>query len=459
MMRGDRNSCFRLGGASAYEGDRLEAALELAQSGQVDYLIFDCLSEKTIIEADLRKRRGGIGYDVILEEKLRAVLPHCIKSRTKIIANGGAADVEGAARLAIKICKELNLGDVKVAYVLGDDVLDQIKALDPVVTQTGKPASALGGLVAAHAYQGAQPIVEGLQCGADIVLTGRGGDSTQFLAPMIYEFGWARDDWNLIGKGLGIGHLMECAGQLTGGYFADPGFKDVPALHRIGFPIAEVEANGDAIITKLPGTGGIVSARTCKEQLLYEIADPSNYKHNDGVVDFTTTRIEEMSPDRVRVSGTTGHPRPSTLKVVLGVLEGFVGMGRVLYGGTGAYDKARLAADVIAQRLTSLYGIDRAALQFDFIGAGALFSWDVDPSILKEVELRVSGYFETREKALKVLYEVSTLPCNGPGGVSWGRPIDQGGVEEIMGLYTTLLPREAVPFEVRELVADQCVET
>ena len=449
-----RNSTIRLGGASAYENDHLEAAVDLAQRGQVDYLIFDCLSEKTISECALRMRQGGAGYDLFLEEKLRAVLPHCVKDRTKIIANGGAADVEGAAQLAHRVCQELNLPGFKVAYVLGADVLDLVKKLDPVVSETGKRVSAFGDkLVSAHAYQGARPIVEALRRGADLVLTGRAGDSTQYLAPMIHAFEWPLDSWNLMGRALGIGHLMECAGQLTGGYYADPGRKDVPGLHSIGFPVAEVQPDGDAVITKLSETGGVVSVRICKEQLLYEIGDPGYYVHNDGVVDFTTTEFHQVGPDRVVVTGTTGHPPPATVKIVLGVLEGFVGMGRAIYGGTGAYNKARLAAEVVCKRLTSLHGVDPSLLRVDFIGANALFSWDIDPTYLKEVELRVSGHFETREKAWKLVHEVAALPCNGPTGVNWGRPIDSGGVEAIMGLYTGLLPKEAVEFEVQELVA------
>ena len=453
MRRENRKSCIRLGAGSAYENDRLEAALELAQSGEIDYLIFDCLSEKTLIDADLRKRKGGVGYDVFLETKLQALLPDCIKNGTKIIANAGAADTQGAAELTVKICRELNLAGTKVAYALGDDVFNLIKKLDPMVSETGKPVSAFGDrLVAAHAYQGARPIVEGLRRGADIVLTGRAGDSAQYLAPMIAEFDWPLDDWNLIGKGLGIGHLMECAGQLTGGYYADPGVKDVADLHRIGFPIAEVRSDGDAIITKLRGTGGLVSVRTCKEQLLYEIADPSNYVHNDGVVDFTTTELNDVGPDRVSVTGTTGHPRPPTVKISLAVQEGFVGIGRVIYGGSGAYAKARLAADVVAKRMTSVHGIDSSALRFDFIGVNSLFPWDLDPSVLKEVGLIVSGNFGTREKAGRVPYEVSALPCNGPTGVVEGRAIDQGGVEEIVSFYTALLPQESVQVDVHELI-------
>ena len=448
------NTTIRLGGGSAYEADHLDAARDLAQHGALDYLIFDCLSEKTIAECAIRKQQGGVAYDVFLEPKLRAVLAECIKNGTKIIANAGGLDVEGAARLAAKICRELELPGVKIAYVLGGDVMDLVQATDPMVRETGQPVSSLGNnLVSAHAYSGAQQIVDGLERGAHIVLTSRAGDSAQYLAPMIHDFGWALDDWNRIGKGLGVGHLLECAGQITGGYFADLEMKDVANLHRLGFPIAEVYDNGDAVITKLPGTGGVVSERTCKEQLLYEIADPGNYVHADGVVDFTNTRIRGVGSDRVSVTGTTGHPRTPTAKIALGNREGYVGLGRIVYGGTGAYEKACLAAEIVAKRLSELHGADASALRFDFIGVNALFPWKIDPSILKEVELRVAGQFANQEDAQSVLYEVSMLPCNGPAGASWGRPLDQGGVEEVIGFHSTLLPHDLIEYEVCEIIA------
>ena len=225
-------------------------------------------------------------------------------------------------------------------------------------------------------------------------------------------------------------------------------------MDRLGFPIAEVYDSGDAIITKLPGTGGVVSEHTCKEQLVYEIADPSNYLHADGVVDFTNTVIRGVGSDRVSVTGTTGHPRTPTAKIALGNREGYVGLGRIMYGGTGAYEKARLAAEIVAKRLSVLHGPDIiSALSFDFVGVNALFPWDVDPSILKEVELRVAGRFATKDAAQTVLHEVSMLPCNGPAGASWGRPLDQGGVEEVIGFYSTLLPHDAIHYEVRETTA------
>ena len=193
--------------------------------------------------------------------------------------------------------------------VLGDDVIDLVQARDLSATETGQPVSAFGErLLSANAYISAAPIVEALQRGADIVISGRAGDSTQYLAPMIHEFGWPCDDWERLGKGLGIGHLMECGAQVTGGYFPDPPYKVAPDLGRVGFPIALVEPNGDGIITKLPETGGVVNRMTCLEQLMYEIGDPANYKHTNAVVDFTTTEIADIGPDQVRVTGTGGHP-------------------------------------------------------------------------------------------------------------------------------------------------------
>lgn len=446
------DKCLRLGSCSAYENDHLDAAVALAESGKIDYLIFDCLSEKTISEANLRKIRGDIGYDVFLEEKLRAVLPGSIRHGVKLIANAGAADVEGAARVTTKVCQELGLSGVKVCYVLGDNVLNLVKNQNPIVRETGEKISTFGDkLISAHVYEGAETIVQSLGRGADIVLTGRAGDSAQFLAAMIHEHGWSFNDQDLIGKGLGIGHLLECAGQATGGYHADPNIKKVPNLEFLGFPIANVYPNGDAIITKLPDTGGIVNTRTVTEQLVYEIDDPANYIHTDGIVDFTTTEITEIGKNQVLVSKTTGHSRPQNLKVVIGVLEGFVGMGRAVYCGSRAYDKARLAGEVVVKRMSTLYGVDSSTLQVDIIGANAIFNWDLDLSALKEVELRITGRFKTRQQAWKLMYTVSELPCNGPTGIAWGRPLDQGGVEEIISLYTLLLPQEAVRFSIHEI--------
>ncbi len=445
---------IRIGAGSAHEGDDLDAARLLAEKGELDYIVFDCTSEKAISLALIRRENGLPAFDSQLEAKLRAVAPACIRNGTKIIANAGGFDPVGAGELAAEVCRSLGLKNVRIAYVTGSEVSDQVRRLNPPVLETGRPVAELGNeMIGALAYGGADAVRRALESGADIVITQRAGDSEQFLAPMMHEFGWRDDDWNRIACGLGIGHLVECAAQITGGYFYDPGLKDVPDMHRLGFPIVEVEESGSAVITKLPGTGGVVNEQTCKEQLLYEIGDPHNYRHASGVVDFTTTTVRQEGPDRVRIEGTTGHPRSSEARVALAVREGYMGMGRIIYGGTGCYEKAQKAAEVMRLQLRERCGVEDKDMRFDYIGVNALFDWGVDTSKVREVELRIAARFMTLQEARKVQYFASQLPCNGPAGGAWGRPIDQGGVEQIITFYSTLLPQDAIDYQLHTLTS------
>ncbi len=445
---------IRLGAGSAHEGDDLDAAALLAEKGKLDYIVFDCTSEKAISLALIRRSNGLPAFDAQLEAKLRAVAPACIRNGTKIIANAGGFDPVGAAQRAAEVCRDLGLEGVRIAYATGADVSDIVRQKDPLVRETGKPVSSLGNdMLGALAYGGGDAIREALKGGADIVITQRAGDSEQFLAPMMHEFGWTDSDHDKIACGLGVGHLAECAAQLSGGYFSDPGYKAVPDLHRLGFPIVEMDETGSATITKLPGTGGVISEETCKEQLLYEIGDPTDYVHATGIVDFTTTRIRQVGPDAVRVEGTTGRPRTSDARVALAVREGYMGMGRIVYGGTGAYAKAQQAAEMVRRQLKERCGVADADMRFDYIGVNALFDWGVDPSTVMEVELRIVGRFLTLPEARKVQYFASQLPCNGPAGGAWGRPIDQGGVEEIITFYSTRLPHDDIDYKLHRLVS------
>lgn len=445
---------LRLGAGSAHEGDDLDAARTVAEDGKCDYIAFDCSSEKAISFAFQRRLNGLPAYDDKLEPKLRAVLPGCRRNGTTILLNAGALDPEGAGKLAAEVCRDMGFKGVRIAYVSGADVSDLVRQKDPIVRETGKPVSTLGNdMIGALAYGGTEAILEALRGGADIVITQRAGDSEQFVAPMMHAFGWLADDWDKIGSGLGIGHLLECGAQLTGGFFADPGVKEVVGLHRLGFPIAEVEPDGSAVITKVPGTGGLIDERTTKEQLMYEIGDPARYVHAPGIVDFTTTSVRQVGPDRVRVEGTTGHPRTDTARVALAVREGWIGMGRVIYGGPGCYRKAKLAEQIVTRQLTERFKARREDLRFDYIGYNALFDWGVDPETLREIELRVTGRFMTRDEARKVQMLVSQLPVSGPAGAAWGRPIDQGGVEEIVTFYSTLLPHADIRYRVNRIVS------
>jgi hypothetical protein len=457
--RDDAGRVLRLGCGSGFGTDYLEGAVDLVTRGNVDYLIFDWISERTLIEATRWKLEGGVGYDPEMEDRLRVLLPLCAAAGVKIITNWGAADVETAAFRTQAIAQEIGVGDIRIAYILGSDVLSVVEQTDPVCAESERPISELGSpVVAAHAYQGAVPIVKALAGGADIVISGRAGDSAQYLAPMMHEFGWSPEDWRLIGKGLAIGHIVECGPHATGGYFADPGVKDVPYLYRVGLPIAEVRPNGDAIITKLPGTGGVCSIRTCTEQIVYEIGDPSRYIHTDGVVDFSSTTLREDEPDRVLVTGTEGSERPPMVKVNLGIREGFSGVCQTVYSGTGAYSKARLAASIVVARLATAKGLPedevRTLLDIGYIGVNSVFDWtdaERDADELREVGLRICGRFSTRAEAQQLVNYMFALSSAGPSGVTHGREVAMGGVEEIFGLYTTYLPQASVVFDTHFL--------
>ncbi len=364
---------IRIGSGAGYSGDRIEPAVELAEKGDIQYLVFECLGERTVALAQqARLKNPESGYDPLLEERMRAVLPLCAARGIKIITNMGAANPEAAARKTAEIAKSLGLRGLKVAAVLGDDVLDACKDGDLPIMEFEGTIKQLGNrLLSANAYLGAEPMAEALRGGADVVITGRASDPALFLAPMIHAFGWALDDWNLLGQGTVAGHLLECAGQITGGYFADPGYKDVPDLARLGFPIGEVGEDGSLVVTKVAGSGGAVTARTCKEQLLYEVHDPARYLQPDVAADFSQVRIEEIAADRVRVSGGRGARRPDTLKVSVGYVDGYIGEGQISYAGPGALARGRLALEIVRERL-KLTGVAASELRFDLIGVDSL---------------------------------------------------------------------------------------
>src|SRR5262249_17387325 len=364
---------IRIGSGAGYSGDRIEPAIELAEKGDIEYLVFECLGERTVALAQqARMKNPESGYDPLLEERMRAVLPLCASKGIKIVTNMGAANPEAAARKTAEIAKSLALSSLKIAAVVGDDVLEACKQRDfPILEFDGSIRQLGNRLLSANAYLGAEPMAQALTQGAEVVITGRASDPALFLAPMIHAFGWAMDDWNLLGQGTVAGHLLECAGQITGGYFADPGYKDIPDLARLGFPIGEVGADGSLVITKVSGSGGAVTARTCKEQLLYEVHDPKKYLQPDVVADFSQVSVDEIAPDRVGVSGGRGTQRTPTLKVSVGYVDSFIGEGQISYAGPGALARGRLALEIVRERL-KLTGVATSELRFDLIGVDAL---------------------------------------------------------------------------------------
>ncbi|MBR8061965.1 DUF1446 domain-containing protein [Burkholderia ambifaria] len=433
----------RIGAGAGYSGDRIEPAVELAEHGQLDYLVFECLAERTIaIAQQARRKDPSLGYDPLLDARMQAVLPVAAAKGVRIVSNMGAANPRAAARRTAQIARSLGLAGLKVAAVEGDDVLDVVLRGALRFEESGDEVAAYRErIVSANAYLGAAPIVDALAAGADVVLTGRVADPSLFAAPLIHAFGWRMDDWDTLGAATVVGHLLECAGQVTGGYFADPGYKDVPDLARLGFPIGEVAADGSVVITKVPHAGGRVSAATCKEQLLYEIHDPAHYLQPDVVADFTRVAVVEEAPDRVRVTGGRGTARPDTLKVSVAYVDGHIGEGQISYGGPGALARARLALDIVRERL-ALTGVAATELRFDLIGVDALYG-DATPAVRgepAEVRVRVAGRATTADEAARIGNEVETLYTNGPAG--------GGGAfkstREVIAVQSVLLPRAAV---------------
>ncbi|MET1535297.1 acyclic terpene utilization AtuA family protein [Burkholderia sola] len=433
----------RIGAGAGYSGDRIEPAVELAEHGQLDYLVFECLAERTIaIAQQARRKDPALGYDPLLDARMHAVLPIAAAKRVRIVSNMGAANPRAAARRTAQIAQSLGIAGLKVAAVEGDDVLDVVLRGAFRFEESGDDVAAYRDrIVSANAYLGAAPIVDALAAGADVVMTGRVADPSLFAAPLIHAFGWRMDDWDALGAATVVGHLLECAGQVTGGYFADPGYKDVPNLARLGFPIGEVAADGTVVITKVPHAGGRVSAASCKEQLLYEIHDPARYLQPDVVADFTRVAVAEEAADRVRVTGGRGTARPDTLKVSVAYVDGWIGEGQISYGGPGALARARLALDIVRERL-ALTGVAASELRFDLIGVDALYG-DATPAVRgepAEVRVRVAGRAANAAEAARIGNEVETLYTNGPAG--------GGGAfkstREVIAVQSVLLPRAAV---------------
>jgi hypothetical protein len=443
---------IRIGSGAGYSGDRIEPAVELAEKGDIQYLVFECLGERTVALAQqARMKNPESGFDPLLEERMRAVLPICAAKGIKIVTNMGAANPEGAAKKTAEIARSLGLSSLKIAAVVGDDVLDACKQGDLPIMEFDGTIRKLGNrLLSANAYLGAEPMAEALRGGADVVITGRASDPALFLAPMIHAFGWAMDDWNLLGQGTVAGHLLECAGQITGGYFADPPYKDIPDLARLGFPIGEVGEDGSLVITKVRGSGGAVTARTCKEQLLYEVHDPRQYIQPDVVADFSQVSVEEIAPDRVRVSGGRGSKRTGTLEVSVGYVDSFIGEGQISYAGPGAQARGRLALEIVRERL-KLTGVAASELRFDLIGVDSLHGAQVSARAQEpysepyEVRVRVTGRTENLREAVRIGNEVETLYTNGPaaGGGAWK------SARDVVAVASVLLPRELAKPQVR----------
>ena len=431
---------MRIGAGAGFSGDRLEPAAVLAERGGIRYLVLECLGERTVALAQLRKRKDPTrGYDPLLERRLELLLPLLKRHGVRLVTNMGAANPLAAADAIIAIAKAQKT-PIRVAVVTGDDVLSKIGPDEPAL-ESGTPISRYGELVSANAYLGAAALLPALQSGADIIITGRVADPSLFVAPMAHAYGWQLDDFDRLARGTSVGHLLECAGQLCGGYYAEPGPKDVPDMAHLGFPYADVDSDGNASLSKVEDTGGRITLATAKEQLLYEVTDPFGYVTPDVIADFSTVTLSETGPNRVEVRGATGKGRPPKLKVSVGYHAGYVGEGEISYGGANAVSRARLAGEIVCQRLGKAF----PDMRIDLIGSTSLHGESFDRREEPyEVRLRVAARASTPERAMIVGEEVEALYTNGPAGGGGTRKY----VQEQIGIVSTLIERERVPTKV-----------
>ncbi len=444
-----------IGCAAGFSGDRIDAAGPVVDSlaarlqalhaaDQPDaaaFLIFECLAERTLALAQLRCRADPhSGYEPLLDAMLRPVLARCLQHGIGIVSNFGAANPLAAARHIRRMAQELGLPAPRIAVVHGDDLSGP--AQRPLL-QAALGAQLDGkAVVSANAYIGAEPIAAALAAGAQIVVAGRVADPALAVGPALQHFGWRTDDWLHLGRATMVGHLLECGAQVCGGYFADPGFKDVPGLHDLGYPIAEIDAFGDCVIGKADGSGGLVSVATVTEQLLYELHDPAAYLTPDVTADISQAQLEQIGPDRVALRGVQGHARPDHLKVNVCYEGGWLAEGEISYAGPRAEARARLAADVLRQRLPQLQ------LRVDLIGVLSVLADDAGQLLAatpsgdaRDVRLRVAASHADRAQAQRLGQEVTALYTCGPAG--------GGGVRTSLtprlNTLSCLVPRAAVP--------------
>ncbi|MDF3856237.1 acyclic terpene utilization AtuA family protein [Paracoccus pantotrophus] len=416
----------RIGCGAGFADDRTDAAVpivaELARHDGPRFLIFETLAERTLALAQIARRRdpdAGAGAGV--ERFLRPVLADCLKHGIRIVSNFGAANPVAAARIVRRLAAELGHPRIRIAVVEGDDVGDAFSIPELAAREVmGDYLACHPQVISANAYIGAAQIAEGLDMGADIVVAGRVSDPSLALGPLIHAFGWGAEDWDRLAAGTLVGHLLECGSQVTGGYFADPGVKDVPDLDRVGYPIAEVREDGRFVITKPGGTGGRVDRATVTEQLLYEIHDPAAYLTPDVVMDVGAVTIHQDGPDRVSVAGVRGKPRPETLKATVCIDGGMLAEGEISYAGPNAAARGRLAIEVLRKRLARSHpGLHVRA---DLIGVASLFN-DSDGQVLdgldlsaSDVRVRIAAQSFDRRALETMLDEVRALYCAGPAG-------------------------------------------
>lgn len=443
-------SVFRIGTGAGFSSDRLEPAIDLVERGELNAIVLECLGERTVAFGHRdRMANPARGYNSLLERRMRALLPACRAAGTTMITNMGAANPRAAAEHTLEVARELGLNGLKIACIEGDDVSARVPRDQPFMDEPGTLADIDMPVVGMNAYLGIDAIRPALEAGADVIIGGRLADPSLFLAPIAHHFGWQATDMPRLGAGTLVGHLMECGMQVTGGYFADPGMKEVEKLADCGYPIAEVRPDGSAVITKLRDAGGCVTTATVKEQLLYEVHDPSRYLTPDVTADFSRVEVAAVGADRVQVSKASGTARPDMLKVTVGFDGGFQGEAGVSYAGPAAQERGQLAVDIIKDRMTRVHGIS-SDLRVDLIGVNSLFATaGLRATEAQDVRLHATLRSRTREHAELLLWEVEALLCCGPAGGGGYR----GAITPCVMTKSVLIPRDWVKPTMQVLVA------
>jgi hypothetical protein len=435
-----------VGCAAGFSGDRIDAGAAvvrtLIERGGPSALIFENLAERTLaLQQQAKRANPQLGYEPGLELQLRPVLADCLTHGITIVGNFGAANPHGAARVIERLAAELGLPRPRIAVVTGDDLSGE--SAWPILRDHLGADFDAARFVCANAYQGAQEIADAIRAGAQVVVTGRVADPSLTVGPALAHFGWRADDWDAIAGATMAGHLLECGAQVTGGYFADPGVKDVPGLENVGFPIAQIAVDGSCIVSKADHTGGLVDERTVKEQLLYELHDPAAYITPDVVADITEATVAQVGPDRVRLSGVRGHARTATLKANVFFDGGWIGEGEISYAGRNAEARARLAMDIMRKRMGP-----KLTLRFDLIGVASILGDDAGGQLAAtargactDVRLRVAGQSQDSAVVDLLLRELTALWTGGPAG--------GGGVRvakrQRLSTRSALIARERVP--------------
>ena len=439
----------RVGCGAANATERVDLSLQMVEHGDVSYVGFDNLAERTLAFAQLEKLRDPkLGYNPLLPARMRAILQPALDRGVKLVGNMGAANPAAGGEVVLDVADELAIPDITVATVTGDDLHERVRAgeLDLTFWETGGGLDSLPGeIVSANAYIGADPMVEALRRGADVVVAGRCSDLSPYVAILAHELGWKDDDWDLRATAGVVGHFLECGRYVTGGAHADPYFgKHVADMDDLSLPLAEVGEDGSVVISKVPGTGGVLTVASCKEQLLHEIHDPSAYMSPDVVIDITGVELRQDGPDRVRVTGARGRPRTDTLKLLVGVREGWLAESEISFAGYGAVDKARQCAEMFERRIgkTSAVFDD---FRVDLIGVDSVFG-PASQRFVEPYEVRLRIAARTPNLAVTVAFRVEAENL-------WFGHIGGGGnrstVRPVLAMYSSLVPRDEVPLTVK----------